>query len=162
MPFVYTVPTKQVADPFTTSATPLTEVDAVFLHPGTRNINLLLLQVLGRAAGATTLSGIAFRVKKFPTTSSSAGTAVTPAPHDPGAQASKATAGAASAGVTSGTGTTTIVAIAGCGVGGPGGWAARDADSAPVLEGSATQSLDLFVASGSASLSYEAALDFAE
>jgi hypothetical protein len=163
MPFTYTTPTKSVTDPFTTSATPLTEVDSMFLKPGARNLSAVLLQVLGRAAGATTLSGLAYRLKKWTTTPSSSGTAITPAPHDPGAQAATATAAAASGGVTSGTGGPIICAVAGSGVGGPGGWAARDADSAIVLQGSSTtSSLDLFVASGSASLSYEAAIDHQE
>lgn len=162
MPFVYTVPTKLVAENFATSATPNTEVDAVFIKPGTRNIWLTLLQVIGKGAGLTALSGIAFRLKRYPTTASSAGTAITPSPKDPGAQASKATAGGASAGVTSGTGTAVFVGACGCGAAGPGGWAARDQDSAGVVEGSANQSIDLFCASGTASLNYEASLEFQE
>lgn len=162
MPFVYVVPTKSVADTFATNATPGTETDQVFIKPGTRNIWVTLLQVLGRGAGLTTLSGIAFRLKRFPTTASTAGTAVTPGPKDPGAQASKATAGAASAGVTSGTGTAVFVGVCGCGGAGPGGWAARDQDAAGVVEGSANQSIDLFTASGTASMNYEAAIEFQE
>jgi hypothetical protein len=163
MPFVYTTFTKSVADPFTTSATPLTEIDSVFIKPGTaRQIAIILLQVLGRAAGATTLSGIAYRLKRWTTTASSGGTAITPAPHDPLAPAASATAAGLSAGVTSGTGGPVMVALAGSGVGGPGGWAARDADSANVVDAAAAQSVDLFVASGTASLSYEAAIDHAE
>lgn len=162
MPMVYTTATKAVADTFSTSATPGTEVDAVFVKPGTRNIGLTLLQVLGRGAGLTALSGIAFRLKRWTTTASTAGTAVTPTPKDPGFQAAKASAGAASAGVTSGTGGPVIAAVCGCGAAGPGGWAARDADSAIEVEGSATQSADLFVASGTASLAYEAAIEHAE
>lgn len=162
MPFVYTVATKAVADTFATHATPGTEVDAVFIKPGTRNIAMNLLQVLGRGAGLTALSGIAFRLKRYPTTAAAGGTAITPGPKDPGAQASKATAAGASAGVTVGTGTPIFVGVCGCGAAGPGGWSARDGDSAGVVEGSANQSIDLFSASGTASLNYEAAIEFAE
>ena len=162
MPFVYTTATKSVADTFATSATPGTEVDAVFVKPGVRNAVIQLLQVLGRGAGLTTLSGIAFRLKRWGTTASSSGTAITPGPKDAGAQAATATAAGASAGVTSGTGGPTIVAMAGCGAAGPGGWAARDQDSGCVVQGSATQSVDLFCASGTASLNYEAAIEHAE
>jgi hypothetical protein len=162
MPFVYTVATKVVADTFATHATPGTEVDALFIKPGTRNIAVQLLQVLGRGAGLTALSGISFRLKRYPTTAASGGTAITPAPKDSGAQSAKATSGAASAGVTVGTGTAVFVGFCGCGAAGPGGWAARDGDSAGVVEGSANQSIDLFPASGTASLNYEAAVEFAE
>lgn len=162
MPFVYTVPTKAVAENFTTNGTANTETDAMFVKPGTRNIAVTLLQVMGKGAGLTALSGIAFRLKRYPTTAAAGGTAVTPSPKDPGAQASKATAGAASAGVTVGTGTPLFVAVCGCGAAGPGGWSARDADSAGIVEGSANQSIDLFPSSGTVSLNYEAALEFQE
>ncbi|MGH7747709.1 MAG: hypothetical protein ACREQ5_23565, partial [Candidatus Dormibacteria bacterium] len=74
MSFAYTTATKAVADTFVTSATPATEVDALFIKPGTRNVWVTLLQVLGRGAGLTSLSGIAFRLKRWTTTASSAGT----------------------------------------------------------------------------------------
>lgn len=162
MPFAYATASKAVADTFATSATPGTEVDSMFIKPGARNIAVTLLQVLGRGAGLTTLSGIAFRIKRWGTTASSSGTAITPGAKDPGAQAATATAAGASAGVTSGTGGPTIAAACGCGGAGPGGWAARDPDSAVVVQGSATQSADLFVASGTASMNYEAMLEHEE
>lgn len=162
MPFVYSSATKAVADPFSTSGTVNTEIDALFVKPGTRNIWVRLLQVLGRGAGLTALSGIAFHLKRWSTTASSGGTAITPGPHDSGAQAATATAAAASAGVTSGTGGPVIEGLAGCGAAGPGGWSAQDLDSAITIAGSATQSCDVFVESGTASLNYECALDHAE
>lgn len=162
MPFVYTTATKSVADVFATHATPGTEVDAVFIKPGTRNIWVTLLQVLGRGAGLTALSGIAFRLKRYPTTAAAGGTAITPGPKDPGAQACKATAAGASAGVTVGTGTPIFVGGCGSGAAGPGGWAARDQDASGVVEGSANQSIDLFPASGTASLNYEAFVEHQE
>jgi hypothetical protein len=162
VPFVYTSATKTVADVFATSASAGTEIDALFVKPGARNVMARLLQVLGRGAGLTALSGIAFHLKRWTSTASSGGTAITPEPHDPGAQAATASAGGASAGVTSGTGGPVFVGMAGCGAAGPGGWAAQDADSANVVQGAATQTLDVFVESGTASLNYECALDHAE
>lgn len=162
MPFVYSIATKAVADTFATHATPGTEIDALFVKPGTRNVAVTLLQVLGRGAGLTALSGIAFRLKRYPTTAAAAGTAITPGPKDPGAQASKCTAAGASTGVTVGTGTPIFVGVCGCGAAGPGGWSARDGDSSGVVEGSANQSIDLFPASGTASLNYEAYLEVQE
>ncbi|MBU6430638.1 MAG: hypothetical protein KGR26_16590, partial [Cyanobacteria bacterium REEB65] len=160
--FVYSIPTKLVADTFATNSTAGTETDQVFVKPGTRNIWVTLLQVLGRGAGLTTLSGIAFRLKRWPTTASSGGTAITPQSKDPGAQAAKSSAGGASAGVTSGTGTAVFVGACGCGGAGPGGWAARDSDATGVVEGSANQSIDLFSASGTASMNFEAYLEYQE
>jgi hypothetical protein len=162
VPFVYTTMTKAVADSFSTSGTANTEIDALFLSPGVRNIGISLLQVLGRGAGLTALSGIAYHFKRWTSTASSGGTSITPGPKDPGAQGAKASAGGASAGVTSGTGGPTLCGLAGSGAAGPGAWAARDQDSMIMVQGSATQSADLFVESGTTSLNYEAAIEHYE
>jgi len=163
MPFVYTSTTKSVADTFTTSGTASTEIDFMSIKPGVRNVNVVGVAVLGRGAGLTSLSGIAFHLKRWTTTQSSGGTGVTPAPADPDSPSAKATVVAASAGVTSGTGGPTIQAMFGCGGASPGGWSAYNADAPKVIDGgSTTQSLDLFVESGTASLSYEAALEHFE
>lgn len=160
--FCYTTPTKDVADTFTTSGTAGTEIDALFIKPGARNIVVTGVLATGRGAGLSALSGINVRLKRWGTTASSSGTAVTPHPSDPGAQAATATAAAASAGVTSGTGGPTVVASFGCGAAGPGAWTARDIDAGKVVQGSATQSLDAFVVSGTASLSYDIAAEHYE
>jgi len=162
MPMVYTTSSRTVADSFTTSGTANTEIDALFIKPGARNCGMTLLQVGGRGAGLTTLSAIAFHIKKWTSTSSAAGTSITPAPKDPGFQAATATAAGASAGVTSGTGGPIIVGAAICGAAGPGGWAARDMDSLNVAQGSSTTSIDVFVESGTVSLSYEMTAEHAE
>jgi hypothetical protein len=162
MPFVYMTPNWSVATPFTTHATPNTEIDSMFLKPGTRTIGLQSLGVGGKGAALTSLSGIAYRIKKWFTTGGSGGTAITPAPSDPGAQAAKATAGGATAGVTTGTGGPTFQC--GCVSGGASGsgWMAQNPDSMKFLEGSANQSLNLFVSSGTASMAYEAMLEHQE
>lgn len=160
--FGYTTASKAVADSFATSGTAGTEIDAMFIKPGARTAFLTLLQVLGRGAGLTSLSGIAFRLKRWGSTASSAGTAITPGTKDSAAPACTATAAGASAGVTPGTGGPTLVAACGCGGAGPGGWAARDQDSTCAVSGSATESVDLFCASGTASMNYEATLEHQE
>src|SRR5437867_548965 len=90
----------------TTNATPSTENDCFFVAAGAagRSSMLQALYVVGRGAGLTAISGISFRLKKWFTTASAGGTAITPAPRDGTVQASKATAGYAAATVTSGTG----------------------------------------------------------
>lgn len=160
--FVYTTMSKSVAENFVTSGTANTEIDAMFVKPGTRNIAIQALIVGGKGAGLTALSGIAYRLKKWTTTASSVGTAITPAPSDPGAQAAKATAAGASAGVTSGTGGPTLQCGCVSGAAGPGGWVAPNPDSMKQLEGSANNSMDLFVASGTVSLNYEANIEHVE
>jgi hypothetical protein len=70
-----------------------------------------------------------------------------------------ATAGAGAGGgtgaVTSGTGTASFRGGCGCGASGPGGWVAPNPDAAITLDGNATKSIDLYSASGQASLNYE-------
>jgi len=159
MPFCYDIPSKAVLENYTTSGSGNTEIDAAFIKPGaTRAVMLLALRVLGKGAGLTALSGIAFRLKQWTSTASSGGTAITPAPTDNRAPACAATSGAAATAagtVTSGTGGPSIVGGAGCGASGPGGWVAPNPDAGIVLDGGANKSIDLFSSSGTASLNYE-------
>src|SRR6266487_4668728 len=143
MPFVYSSQSAQIATNFTTSGTANTEVDQFWLKPGTRNIGLQGLYVGGKGAGLTAISGIAYRFKKWTTTAASGG-GFTATPRDIGMQAAKATVGAVDAGVTTGTGGPIYVGGCVSGAAGPGGWVAPNVDSLIVLEGSATQSVDLF------------------
>ena len=164
MPFVY------AADPvasITTSATPNTEIDALSVKPGARNLAVQGLYVHGKGAGLTAISGITFRLKKYPTTATAVGTGstVTTVPRDPGAQASKFSSvfsGASISLLTAGTGTLATLLTIGCGAAGPGGWVAPNPDSVHVLEGSATQSLDVWHSSGTASLVCAASLEVVE
>ena len=164
--FVYSSLSKSQAENNTTSATPNTELEPFALVPGTRNIGVQRLQVQGKGAALTALSGIVYRLKKWITTAASLGTVVVCSPSDPGAQAAKATARFGTAGgvavVTAGTGGPTLQAMCGSGAAGPGGWVAANVDDLKTLEGSAAQSMDLFVASGTASLNYEFQIDHVE
>lgn len=118
MPMVYTI-TPASPGNLTTNATPATETDAFFVKAGTRNVALQSVYVIGKGAGLTAISGIAFRVAKF-ATASTAGTAITPVPKDPGTQAAKCTsASRPTAGATR-----SNQVVFGCGAAGPGGWVA--------------------------------------
>lgn len=161
--FVYILGTVQIAENFATSGSANTMVDQMYVKAGLRTVGVQSLLVGGKGGGLTSLSGIAYRLRKWFTTASAAN-AVTPTPKDPGAQACKALAGAASAGVTSGTGGPTFIGGCMSGAAGPGGWVATNADSMPTLEASAaaTQSIDMFSASPTAALNFEANLEFVE
>lgn len=160
MPFVYNVQSKGVAENYATSGSANTEIDAAFIKSGaTRFLALLALRVQGKGAGLTALSGIAFRLKQWTTTSSSGGTAITPgAVNNIGpaaAHTAAAGAGGGTGAVTSGTGGPALVGGCGCGASGPGGWVAPNPDAAIGLDGNANKSTDLFSASGTASMNYE-------
>lgn len=140
----------------TTNGTANTENDCFFIKPGsTRNVSLQALFVHGKAAGLTAISGITFRLKKWTTTSSSAGTAITPSPNDIGMQAAKHTAAYSATTVTSGTGGPTLLGSIGCGAAGPGGWTAVNADSVKTLEAGDNKSIDVFNTAGTVSLNFE-------
>mgnify|MGYP001561522966 FL=1 len=167
MPFVYNVQSKAVSENYATSGSANTEIDVAFLKPGaTRAFGLIALRVQGKGAGLTALSGIAFRLKQYTTTASSAGTAITPQPVDKRAPAAVSTSSAGAAGgtgaVTSGTGGPNLVGGCGCGASGPGGWVAPNPDGAIVLDGGATMSTDIFSSSGTASLNFEFQEDIQE
>lgn len=142
----------------TTSGTPNTEVDALFVAAGVRNVAYQAIYVCGKGAGLTAISGIAFRVKHW-TTASTAGSAITPKPRDPGAQASKATA---ASGPTQGSGGGAYHLAFGCGAAGPGGWVAPNPDSMPLIEGGSGDSLDVYSASATASLNFELSAEIVE
>lgn len=155
--FVYsTVPGANVA----TNATPNTETDHLRTVTGaSRQALLNALYVIGKGAGLTAISGIVFRFKRF-STASTAGAAITPAPRDPTAPASTITAATApTAGATP-----TLQNAIGCGAAGPGGWVAPNPDSqmTMVAGGGANGNVDLFSASGTASLNFEYTLEHAE
>lgn len=162
MPMVYT---SSLATPgnSTSSATPGTETNAIYLKPASavpaRNVMLRALYLQGKGAGLTAISGIIARIIRC-TTASTVGTATTPNPADSGMTAASAIG--STGGTTSSTGRTNHV-IVGCGGGGPGGWQAQDQDAAIVVTPASTQpSVDVVVASGTASMLYEFSVQHAE
>jgi hypothetical protein len=161
MPFVYSFASKTVAENYNVSGTANTEIDAAFIKAGaTRPCNLQALRVQGKGVALTALTGLAFRIKQWTTTSSAGGTALAFSPVDNRAPAVVSTGAAGAAGgvaaVTSGTGGPSIVGGCGCGGSGPGGWVAATPDNNIILDGGAAKSTDLFSASGgTVSLPYE-------
>lgn len=156
MPMVYTL-SLATAGNVTTNATPATENETFFLKAGVRNAALQAMYVLGKGAGLTAISGIAHRIIKF-TTASTSGTSITPTPKDPGMQAAKATAASAPT-----AGSTRVNRIVfGCGAAGPGGWVAPNPDSVELLEGGGALSIDGLNVSGTASLPFEWSAEFQE
>ena len=149
MPMIYSL-SLATAGNTTTNATPATENETFFVKAGVRNAALQSMYVIGKGAGLTAISGIAHRIIKF-TTASTAGTAITPTPKDPGMQAAKQTAASAPT-----AGSTRINRIVfGNGAAGPGGWVAPNPDSVELLEGGGTFSIDALNVSGTASLPFE-------
>lgn len=156
MPMVYSC-SLATAGSLTTNGSANTETDAWFLKAGVRNAALQSMYVIGKGAGLTAISGIAFRIIKF-TTASTAGTGMTPTPKDPGMQAAKATSASRPT-----AGSTRVNRIAfGCGAAGPGGWVAPNPDSVEMLEGGGALSIDCMDVSGTVSLAYEFSLEFQE
>jgi hypothetical protein len=147
----------------TTNVVPLTANDCFFARPGaTRSLWMNAIYPTGRGAGLTSISGISFRLEKWFTTASSGGTGLTPSPNDPGFQAATHTAGWAVGAVTSGTGGPTLLLSIGSGATSPGNWISPHIDQSYMLPAAANQSLDIFCASGSVSMSFELSLGMVE
>jgi hypothetical protein len=160
MPFIYSLPTKDQAENFTTSGTANTEIDYQFVAPGSsRPVSIIRILAQGKAAGATALSGISIRLKQWTSTKSSGGSSATPAPKNKLNPACVATAGLGTSGgtaaVTSGTGGPAIVGYTGMGVSGQGGVVALNPDDVSELDGNANMSMDLFSSSPTISLNFE-------
>jgi hypothetical protein len=157
MPFVYSVDNGST---YATHATPSTEDPTIVLRQTTRNCGLQGMYAAGRAAAATTITGIGYRVRRW-TTVGSGGTTVTPAPRAIGTTASTVCVDKASA-ITAGTVSGAYQASFGCGKAGPGGWVARDADSVILLEAGSSDELDVNSIAGEASLSHQLSLEIVE
>ncbi len=156
MPMVYTI-SLATAGNLTTNATPNTETNAFFVKSGTgRTAGIQAVYVVGKGAGLTSISGIAFRLVRFATASTS-GTGMTPAPKDTGMQAAKCTSASRP---TSGS-TRTNRLVFGCGAAGPGGWVAPNVDSVETNDTTAG-SMDVLDVSGTASLTYEFSAELIE
>lgn len=159
MSFVYHVE-QSPATPYTTNATPNTEDPTLVLRQTTRNVDVQAIFCLGRAAAATTISGIGYKVRRW-TTAGSGGTTVTPAPRRIGTTASTVAVDKASA-ITAGTVSGAYVLGFGCGKAGPGGWVARDQDSTLNLEAGSADEFDINSIAGEASLLHSVGCEISE
>lgn len=159
MPFVYAV-AGAPATPYATHATPNTEDPTIVLRQATRNVDLQAIYVIGRGAALTAITGIGYRVRRW-TTAGTGGTAITPAPRRIGTTASTTAADKQTA-ITPGTVSGAYQLSFGCGAAGPGGWVARDGDSAITLEGGGSDELDINSVCGVASMLHEVSAEIVE
>jgi len=159
MPFVYGVEGAP-ATPYATHATPNTEDPTLVLRQAARGFDLMSIFVQGRGAALSAISGIGYRVRRW-TTAGSGGTAITPAPRRVGTTASTTAADKVTA-ITPGTVSGAYQLSFGCGAAGPGGWVARDADSAIHVEGGSSDELDINSVSGVASLLHHVSAEIME
>lgn len=159
MPFVYGVEGAP-ATPYATHATPNTEDPTLVLRQATRGFDLMSIFVQGRGASLSAISGIGYRVRRW-TTAGSGGTAITPAPRRIGTTASTSAADKVTT-ITPGTVSGAYQLSFGCGAAGPGGWVARDADSAIHVEGGGSDELDINSVSGVASLLHHVSAEIME
>lgn len=148
------------ATPYASHATPNTEDPTLVLRQTTRNCDVTGFYSCGRAAAATTISGIGYKVRRW-TTVGSGGTSVTPAPTRIGTTASTVCVDKASA-ITAGTVSGAIVAGWGCGKAGPGGLVARDEDELVTMEAGSADELDINSVAGEASLLHTVGCRFKE
>ncbi len=140
MPFVYTV-AGLAANASYTIASANTEDPTLALRQAVRGFDITGVYGNGRANAATTISGISYIGRRW-TTAGSGGTAVTPNPKRIGTTASTTAADKATA-ITQGTVSGAIQFSFGTGKAGPGGWVARDADSAVHVEGTSADEVSI-------------------
>jgi len=159
MPFVYGVEGAP-ATPYATHATPNTEDPTLVLRQVTRGVDVNSILCHGRGAALTAISGIGYRVRRW-TTAGSGGTSITPAPRRVGTTASTTAADKVSA-ITAGTVSGAYQLGFGCGAAGPGGWVARDGDSALTLEGGGSDEFDINSVCGVASMLHHVSAEIAE
>ena len=159
MPFVYNI-AGSPATPYATHATPNTEDPTLVIRQATRGCDLQSIFVHGRAAAYAAITGIGYRLRRW-TTAGTGGTAITPAPRRIGTTALTTAADKQTA-ITPGTVSGAYQLNFGCGAGGPGGWVARDADSAIHLEGGSSDELNINSVSGIASMLHEVSAEIAE
>jgi hypothetical protein len=151
--FVYSVvPT--VATFLTTSGTANTELPNMALRQAVRNVDVQSFYVCGRGAGLTSISGIAFRVRRW-TTAGSGGTAITPQARRIGQPAASTTAASSESAITAGTVSGAYQLAFGCGAAGPGGWVAPNPDSMLTLEAGSADEFNVNSISSTISLNLE-------
>jgi hypothetical protein len=133
-----------------------------FLTVSPRPASIQGIYLIGRAAGLTSISGISIRVQRY-ATASTGGTAATPRPRDPGAQAAVTTPFSDTSAITPGT-TPTLQLQVGCGAAGPGGWVAPNPDSVIYLAtaGGANGNADFCSGSGTVSLGFDMSIEHFE
>jgi hypothetical protein len=158
MPYVYSL---APATSSQTNGAANTETNHLRTFTGAaRSAAINALYVFGKGAGLTAISGIGYRLKRM----SAASTVGTDLARNPRSPNYPAAALGANTLPTNGTAAAYQLAI-GSGAAGPGGWVAPNPDSMIQLEAGnsgGNGNVDLFSASGSASLFFEYSLEFQE
>lgn len=149
MAFAYNIGPSTPATPLATNATPNTETVNAALRQATRGFDLFSILAGGRAAAATSITGIAMIVRRW-TTAGTGGTATTPAPTRIGTTASTTAVDSQTA-ITAGTVSGAIVCGFTFGAAGPGGWTAANPDAMVHVEAGSADELDLTTLCGVAS-----------
>jgi hypothetical protein len=158
MPFVYDI---MAGVNYATSAAGNTEDAFLAIRQATRGVDVTGVYAGGKASAATTISGIAVRIKRW-TTVGTGGTALTPAPRRIGTTAATTAADKQTA-LTPGTVSGAYQGGFVFGKAGPGGWVARDSDSAIHLEAGSADELALYSATAeAAALNFECNCEIAE
>lgn len=157
MAFVYDVPAGAT---LSSSGSANTELVNMAIRQATRGVDIQSFAVVGRGAGLTAISGIAFRCKRW-TTAGSGGTSITPNPRRIGTTAST-TAVDSQTTITAGTVSGVTQLMFGCGAAGPGGWAAMNPDSMIHIEGGSSDEIDVYSISGTTSLNFDLGAEIAE
>lgn len=141
----------------TTSGSTNTEVDMAFLKAGsTLGFAVMALDLIGKGAGLTALTGIGIRARRYGT-ASTAGTGFTPQPADAGMQAAVTTG----ASLPTAGSTVTERFRTGCGATTGGGWWAKTDDEKIRVRATA-MSFDILSVSGTASMNFEWSLTHEE
>jgi hypothetical protein len=159
MPFVFGVEGAP-ATPYATHSSVNTEDPTLVLRQVTKGFSVQSIFVLGRAAAASTITGIGYRVRRW-TTAGSGGTAVVPATRRIGVTATTVAVDKVTA-ITAGTVSGAYQLGFGCGKAGPGGWVARDEDSMIHVEGGSSDELDINSVAGEASLLHHVSAEIVE
>ncbi len=135
-----------------------------YLTGATRGCTINYISAVGKASAATTISGISFRIKRWTTTTSTGGTALTPSPRDQQAQAAITGVSSDATAITAGTGGPAYQGFFGCGKAGPGGWWQQTPDNGIFLPagGGVPGNADVVSASAEVSLNFEMQLEHAE
>jgi len=157
MAFVYDVP---AGAQLSTNGTANTLTVNMAIRQAVRGVDIQSFSVIGKGAGLTVISGIAFRCLRW-TTAGSGGTTITPNPRRIGTTAST-TAVDSQTTITAGTVSGVNQLTFGCGAAGPGGWAAMNPDSMIHIEGGSSDEIDVNSISGTVSLGFEIGAEIAE
>lgn len=158
-PFVYAVEGAP-ATPYATHATPNTEDPTLVLRQAVRGFDIQSLLAQGRGAALTAITGIGYRLRRW-TTVGTGGTAITPSPRRVGTTASTTAADKVTA-ITPGTVSGAYQLAFSCSGSGPGGWVARDSDSAIHVEGGGADEIDVNSVCGVASMLHHVSAEIAE